>query len=93
MIYKPEFAPQYSWISSVIILIILLMLLLFWVRKNKIRVQPTGSCRLIEKKYLSNKTVLYVIEYQTQRFLLADNQHALTLHACENKDKDDDASL
>ena len=37
-------------------------------------------CQLVEKKYLGNKTVIYIIDYQQQRFILADNQQALAFH-------------
>lgn len=82
--FKPEFSPC-GWMSCAIVACILLAIVLLLIKKQKSPRAPVSACQLIEKKYLSNKTIIYVIELQNQRFLLADNQHALALHALNHE--------
>lgn len=85
IVFKQPLTPKNGWLSYAIAVIALLALLATLLKKYK----PTGntgsSCQLIEKKYLGNKTIVYVFEYQQQRFLLADNQQALALHPLKER--------
>ena len=80
MAFKPEFSPKISWFNYGLAIIILLIIIFFIAKKHKPGLMGNSACQLLEKKYLGNKTVVYIIEYQQQRFLLADNQQALALH-------------
>lgn len=80
IIFKPTFAPKQGWLLYALPILMLLVLSLLIAKKYKPRALPHANCNLVEKKYLGNKTIVYVIEYQQQRFLLADNQQALALH-------------
>ena len=81
IVFKPAFAPKNGWLNYGIALVILLVIILVLVKKHKPRSTLQPGCQLIEKKYLSNKTIMYIVEYQQQRFLLADNQQSLAIHA------------
>lgn len=77
--FKEPFAPGYNWLAYGVTVAILLILALVIAKKHRPGSSPQSQCTLIEKKYLGNKTVVYVLEYQKQQYLLADNQHALAL--------------
>ncbi len=80
-IFKPELIlSHYHWLSYGVILLVLMITLLILAKKYQTRTPLINHCQLIEKKHLSSKHVIYIIEYQQQRFLLADNQNALLLH-------------
>lgn len=78
--FKQNLSPKISWLNYGLIIVILLLLVLAIAKKHKPGVSKKSDCQLIEKKYLGNKTVVYVFDYQKQRFLLADNQHAVAIH-------------
>ncbi|HBI21903.1 MAG TPA: hypothetical protein DDY37_04875 [Legionella sp.] len=83
--FKLPFAPHISGLHVGLTVIALLAIAFFMAWKHKSRVCPVGTCQLIEKKHLGNKTIVYIIGFQNQRFLLADNQHALALHALDTE--------
>ena len=82
--FKAPFSPQYSWVTLAVTLAILVVVTLVIAKKYKPNTVCISPCRLIEKKYLSNKTIVYILEYQQQRFLLADNQQSIALHPLES---------
>ena len=79
--FKPPFSPQYNWLTMAFALVSLIIIALISLKKFKPGFSVPSECRLIEKKYLSNKTIIYILEYQKQRFLLADNHQSITIHA------------
>jgi flagellar biogenesis protein FliO len=84
--YKPPFAPQHGWFSYGLVLVILLTLLLVLGRAIKPRhFSKSTVLRLIEKKSLNGQTTLYLMEYQQQRFLLADKPNALLIHPIKHE--------
>ena len=89
MVFKPEFSPKHGWLNYGMAIVVLLIMVLVLAKKHNIKTpglrDSSQGCQLIEKKHLGNKTVVYVIEYQQQRFLLADNQQALTIHQLEHR--------
>ena len=83
--FKPPFAPHISAWHLGFILMAFLAIFLSIARKHKSRAIFVSTCQLIEKKHLNNKTMVYIIAVQNQRFLLADNQQSLALHALETE--------
>lgn len=84
--FKEPLVLEKGWLVYGIALTILL-LISWWVAKKQRGISKLPStCKLVEKKYLGNKTVVYIIDYQQQRFLLADNQQALALHPIDHED-------
>ncbi|RAP36964.1 hypothetical protein B1207_05910 [Legionella quinlivanii] len=64
--------------------ILSLAVLYLHLKKHK---KPSTGCRLLEKTYLNNKTVIYLLEYQEHRFLLAENQKGLCFHSLNESQK------
>lgn len=88
IVFKPDFVPHISGLNIGLTVMALLALAFFLARKLKPRARPLATCQLIDKMHLSHKTTLYVIAVQNQRFVLADNQLALALHALDSKNTD-----
>lgn len=86
--FKPDFSAKLSWLNYGVAIVMLVIIALIIAKKYKPNIAKKSVCQLIEKKYLSNKTVVYVIEHQQQRFLLADNQHALAIHELHAREPD-----
>ena len=85
--FKHAFYPKNGWINYGVVLALLLVIALVLAKKFKSSPPDLSGLNVIEKKTIGNKTTVYVLEYQQQRVLLADNQHALTLHGLrENGD-------
>lgn len=87
--FKPDFSPKNGWMHYGLAILILLIIMLLLAKKHTRKLPERASCQLIEKKHLGNKTVLYIVEYQQQRFLLADNQQALAIHPLQQGGKDE----
>jgi flagellar biogenesis protein FliO len=83
--FKQPFTPNHNLINVAFICISLLLLAFILIKRFQKTPLQHASCRVIEKQCLANKTIVYVIEYQQQRFLLADNQHALAIHALSSE--------
>ncbi len=83
MVFKQPFSPHNGWLTYGIAIVLLLIIVLVVAKNHRVAAPQKSICQLVEKKYLGNKTVVYVIDYQQRRFLLADNQHALALHALD----------
>ena len=86
--FKPPFTPHISGLNIGLTVMALLAIAFFLARKHKSNAIPLGACQLIEKKHLSHKNIVYVIGFQNQRFLLADNQHTLVWHALDTENTD-----
>ena len=80
ILFKQPFYPKHGWLTYGSAIILLLILVFIITKKHKPSSNQRQVCQLVEKKYLGNKTVVYILDYQQQRFILADNQHALALH-------------
>ena len=78
-VFKPESHLSLNWGSYTLALITLLILIFILIKKQNPLLTRKSDCTLIEKKVLSHKTVVYIIEYQSQRFILADNQQSLAI--------------
>lgn len=89
MAFKKDFSLKISWFNYITAIIALLGLVFFIVKKQRTLSAKESVCRLIEKKHLAGKTVVYVIDCYQQRFLLADNQQSLTLHPLMTEDADE----
>lgn len=79
--FKQTFVRHSHWLTYGIVMIALLLVIAYITQKYKPNKLDKALCRVVEKNYLGNKTVIYVIDYQEQRFLLADNQHSLSFCA------------
>ncbi len=80
LLFKHEFSPHAGWLSYGVVILLLLVMIVFLAKNRKPFATNTTDCKLIEKKHVGHKTVVYVMEYQQQRFILADNQQALAIY-------------
>lgn len=79
--FKQPFTLNHNLVNVSGIAVIMLILAFILVKRVHAKPSQQSACRVIEKQFLTNKTVVYVLEYQQQRFLLADNQQALAIHS------------
>lgn len=79
--FKHAIEPGYNWFIYLVSLAALLTLAAVLAKKCRAGLLAQSSCLIVDKQQLGTKTTIYVLEYQNQRFLLADNQQALTLQA------------
>ncbi|MCW8451435.1 hypothetical protein [Legionella quinlivanii] len=83
--FKTPVTNGMGWLNYGLPFVILSLAVLFLhLKKNK---KPSTGCRLLEKTYLNNKTVIYLLEYQEQRFLLAENQKGLCFQSLNESHK------
>lgn len=87
--FKPDFHFSLSWGSYTLALMMLLVVIFILAKKHRPLISPKTDCKLIEKTALSHKTMVYIIEHQQQRFLLADNQQSLAIHPLTPVTQDD----
>ncbi|PJE10992.1 hypothetical protein [Legionella sp.] len=87
IMFKQTLEPKQDWMVYILTLVILTMIAFVLAKKNQGSLLPSSSCLIIDKKRLSPKTMIYVIEYQNQRFMLTDNQQSLALH-CLTKESE-----
>lgn len=76
--FKPAFVPRQGWYSYVIAILALLAILMVLVKKKYQGTSPQKNWQVLDKCRLSQKTTLYIVEYQQQRFLVGDNQQSLS---------------
>jgi hypothetical protein len=87
LLFKPPFKPQHGWLSYGLALVILVILLLVLGRAIKPRDHSKSNVlQLVEKKQLNGRTTLYLMEYQQQRFLVADKPNALVIHSIHHEE-------
>lgn len=79
--FKQIIEPKQGWLFYFIAIIVLSAFACFFAKKIKQDLAKQSSCLVIDKKKLSAKTCLYLVEFQKQQFLIADNQQALALQA------------
>ncbi|KTD51325.1 flagellar biosynthetic protein FliO [Legionella quateirensis] len=79
VVFKKELVTNTHWSPYVLILFVLLAVLFILAQYSKKSKTTSSKCKVIEQVSVHNKTKIFVIDYQGQQFLLADNQNALTL--------------
>ena len=89
IVFKAAFTPTNGWFAYVTLLGVLLVIIAVIIKKYQQKPSLPRNCRLVETTRLGNKTVLYLVDYQQQRFLLADNQQSLALHFLNKKASDE----
>ena len=82
--FKKELVASSSWLPYGMTLVILVITLLMLAKHSKKLLHNSTQCRVVEKLSVHNKTKVYVIAYQEQKFLVADNQNSVAIHALRN---------
>jgi flagellar biogenesis protein FliO len=83
IVFKKELISTFHWFPYSIILIVLIIAVLVLAKNSKKIIKTHSSCKVIESIAIHHKTKVHVIDYQGQKFLLADNQHSLAIHALQ----------
>ena len=77
ILFKQAINPKPQWYFFMLFLLIVFTILFLLSKKKQSVPSEKSACHVLERKYLDTKTKIFVIQYQQQLFLLADNQHAL----------------
>lgn len=75
--FKKEISTNHLF-SYLLVLGILFLTLFFLAKKSK-KLINTNQCQILERIPIHHKTKVYILDYQGQRFLIADNQNALAI--------------
>ncbi|CAM4394499.1 MAG: hypothetical protein LEGION0403_FIIPPAGN_00791 [Legionella sp.] len=78
--FKQDPINNIHWIPYLVILLILLIVLSFFAKRSKGLVKKNTQGQVIEKIPVHHKMHVYILDYQGQRFLIADNQNSLAIH-------------
>lgn len=78
--FKKELIANTHWQSYGLILVFLVVILFLLAKYTKKTEAAGQKCKVIERIAVQNKTKMYVIDYQGQQFLLAENPNALAIH-------------
>jgi len=81
--FKAPITTEFNWKISIFALIALFIAVVFFIKKNAQSPTSVGNCKIIESRRLSTKTMLHILQYENQLFILADNQQALCLQQLE----------
>ncbi|MDI1352534.1 MAG: hypothetical protein PSV35_07160 [bacterium] len=83
--FKQDLESTMHWIPYSLLLLSLVIVLLVLSKYAKKTIHPQSQCTIVEKLHIHHKTTAVIISYQGQQFLIADNQHALAIHALQNR--------
>jgi hypothetical protein len=78
--FKKEAAESIQWLPYLFVVLILLSLLLFLAKYTKKSPLNKARSHVVETIVLHYKSRAYIVEYQGQRLLIADNQQAIAIH-------------
>lgn len=78
--FKQDPINNIHWLPYLVVLLILLMVLFLLAKRSKGLVKNPIQGKIIEKIPVHHKMQVYILDYQGQRFLIADNQNALAIH-------------
>lgn len=87
--FKQIIEPKKGWLFYFTAIIVLSFLAFLFARRVKPNLSRQSSWLVIDKKKLNAKTSLYLVEFQKQQFLIADNQQALALHSLNKENSND----
>lgn len=80
LVFKKELVANPHWVPYGIVLLILFIVLFILARYSKKNGRIHSEFKVIDKLIVNNKTNIFIIDYQGERILLADNQNALAIH-------------
>ena len=87
--FKKELIVNAHWLPYGLVVIVLIVALLILAKKTRQTGTSNPACKVIEKISVHHKTKVFVIEYQKQRFLIADNQNSLAIHPVQEPSLED----
>lgn len=85
IIFKKELVSNTHWFPYGLVMIVLIIVVLILAKNSKKINSTPPKCKVIERIAVQHKTKVYVIDYQGQKFLVADNQNSLAIHALQER--------
>ena len=83
IVFKKELLSSYHWFPYGLVLIALILAILILAKKSKKIIKTPSQCTVLERIAINHKTKAYIIDYQGQKFLIADNQHSVAIQALQ----------
>jgi flagellar biogenesis protein FliO len=83
--FKNDIGTSTHWLPYIGVLLILLTVSLFLAKYSSKNRSKNSKANILETIPIHYKTKAYVIEYQGQRFLIADNQNAIAIQALNHE--------
>jgi len=87
--FKKDLVTTTHWLPYGLVLLILISALLFFAKNTKKTFKTNPKLKVLERIAIHHKTRLYIIDYQGQQFLLADNQSSVTIQALHEINSDE----
>ncbi len=78
--FKTELVTHHSWYSYGFILAGLLSILIILAKMTQSKIKHSTNGKVLDHFPIHHKTKAYVVDYQGQRFLIAEHQNALAIH-------------
>lgn len=79
--FKKELSASPHWLPYLIALIAVGAILFYLAKLNKTKAPKVSKCSLVEQLTLNHKTKVYVVAFEQQQFMIADNLNGLAIHA------------
>lgn len=83
--FKQDPGSHVHWIPYLFVLGILFLVLCFLAMRSKHTIKSTTQCHVVEQIALHHKAKVYIVDYQGQRFLIAENPNALAIHPVQEE--------
>lgn len=87
--FKKELVTSTHWLSYGLVLLVLISFLFLFAKNTKKVLGTSTQLKVLERIAIHHKTRVYVLDYQGQQFLLADNQNSVTIQALHETNTDD----
>jgi hypothetical protein len=83
LLFKKDEVASIPWVPYGLVFFILISTVFILAKNLKKTSYVQANFKVIEKIAVHHKTKLYVIDYQGQKFLVADNQNSLAIQALQ----------
>lgn len=84
--FKKDITVSSPWMPCVLIMILLFIILWVLARYVGPKTGANQKAKIIDNIAIHHKTKAYVLDYQGQHFLIAENQNAIAIHAFKKGD-------
>lgn len=79
--FKQDLVTSAHWLPYLIALVALSAALFSLAKLTKSKGAKSSKCKVVEQLVLNHKTKVYIVAYEQQQFIIADNHNGLALHA------------
>jgi flagellar biogenesis protein FliO len=81
LLFKKDTVQNIHWLPYLLAITALLVVLFFLAKKSKLMAPQNAQGKIIERIPVHSKMQVYILDYQGQRILIAENQNALAIHS------------